>query len=52
MLDLFAASLCAQFIDNGHRVLPYWKCTETGRAFWAGKAAEVLPGVLAALLWR
>lgn len=52
MLALFAAALCGQFIANGHCVTPYHDAHPTGRAFWNAKAAEVLPGVLAAIIWK
>lgn len=55
MLNLFAAALCAEFIANGHRVKTYWAgggFRGERRAFWNAKAAEILPGVLAAGLWK
>lgn len=55
MLNLFAAALCSAFIANGHRSKTYWAGGDFSgerRAFWNAKAAEILPGVLAAGLWK
>lgn len=54
MLPLFAAALCNEFIANNHHVKPYWAGGDFSgerRAFWNAKAAEVLPGVLAAMMF-
>lgn len=52
MIRLFAAALCNAFRTAGHGVLPYFRCSALGRNFWDAKAMEVLPGVIAAHLWR
>lgn len=52
MIHLFAVAICSAARTNGLRVLPYFDCSALGRAYWDAKAVEVLPGVIAAHLWR
>jgi len=51
-IAVFAAALARAYRESGLAVRLYVDCSDKGRAFWDDKAREILPGVLAAILWR